>query len=125
MLLAYYLIVSNFLFFLGLLYTLYMVMRGQVTIKFHGVSSSRDEISEQHEDELVNLDAQLTPLEQERLQEMMEFDARIAMLKEEVANILPDARRESPNVAKEYDGVQNLPHNAVYIRSKHMDEVAE
>lgn len=104
---------------------MYCIIRGYVSVTWHGKSSKTYDSADEHVQD-KDYDSHLTPLEQERLQDMMEFDARIASLKEEVAKTLPDVRRESPHVAQESDGVRNLPHNAVYIRpSPNMLEVAD
>lgn len=111
MLLTSYLVLSNTLYMVFIGWILLSMMRGRLQVLYTPATRIAD-IHELPDDE--DVEKQLTEQELEQLRWGMDFDQRIASMKEEVAQHVPYTERKG-FTAEESDGVTNLPHDAAVI----------
>jgi hypothetical protein len=104
------------------------MMRGRIQVTYHAPQKFIQTADERDAELADDIDELLSPREKENLREMIEFDQRIAKLKEEVAeaNFSDSSKRFSDVPAQESPGVRNLPHTSITPRiTPNMVEIAD
>lgn len=123
MLFTSYLVFINVLCMSLLVLFTCLLIRGNIQITYYPFFLRNKQPADQHEE--IQDERVLSDWEIENLRDAQAFDARIARMKDEVAQSAPRVAKHG-FVAEESDGVINLPHDAITpLRTSLRDEIAD